>query len=158
MLRQAAFTLIEVLAALLLAAILAGAAIPAWQGFLVRQNDKRLQSQVVRLLEFSREAARLASVDVFFSLDRETISVADSKTLMRREVIHLNGGRLFVRSYPKYRDVIRFTSSGADNAMLVYCHKAMDDPVWAVALSQVGLLSMILPDSHGNRYDSRKRE
>lgn len=139
---QKGFTLIECLITLIVFAILAAFSFPSMRELLQRNQDELLQQNIVQLIQFSQDQAMAHSQPVGLKLNtkNEMIIFSNNHNLMVHQ-LNLAQGELRIRSYPYYRDYLRFSAGSNDNGTITYLKK--NKIMWAIVLSQTGRVKIM---------------
>lgn len=171
-----AFTLIEVLVTMAIVAIVFAFVLPNSQSQLIQRRDKLMRLYLQRSLE----AAQLLAIKkqqpvavcgarkgeaciadwskgqiIFADIGHEQLPVIRESQWLRFFPINHAHGNLFMRSYPKLRQYIRFESNGwSDNAAFWHCND-VGEVVWVLTLSRFGEISSLLPNKKGVYKDGR---
>lgn len=151
-----AFTLLEVLTVLAISSVLITLSIPSIVSFLHHQQDMTLRHQLKMMLEAAHQEASINTVAVcrstnnkkcegqgnywlvFFDEKDDGVLVDKSK-LISVHYIDIKNGILILRSFPRYRQYLRFSGGDiiqADNAtMSYYKQKKL---IWSLVINQAG--------------------
>ena len=164
------FTLVEVIIALLLAAIVCFIAIPSLRQYGSQTTDTVAQSQLLQVIQRAQQTAnaKMKSMALCPSRDGKTCVSDDANMVIlftdnhNDGVIHddaqlvsgvfLQGsGSLYLRSYPAYRDyllMLPLALGSSDNGTFWYCS---NDHVfqWAVTVSQSGEAHVVTSATEG---------
>tara|TARA_R110000868_G_scaffold174324_3_gene410942 strand:- start:232 stop:828 length:597 start_codon:yes stop_codon:yes gene_type:complete len=175
--KQSAFTLLEMLLALAVAAILMLLVIPGIKGMAQQNKQDALCKEMLSLIYFAKNQAetRRQVVTICKSDDQKTCSgdwsdgqlvfvdvenngtIRDSEQVLLAKQLNTKQGDLYVQFYPSYRDSIKFSPislDGSDNGTVWYCRKDATMPSWAIRISKVGDASVVYPNKHGQINDS----
>lgn len=175
---QCAFTLIEVLIALLISAILVAISIPTVKHFLQQAQDDMLQRQLVRAIDLARLEAQVRHLPVSLCRTKDTMNCggdwqegqlifidenADGIVRNQEKIISVmqsvsRHGSLHWRSFPAYRNYILFLATGwmrNDNGTFWHCHHQL--AVWAIVLNKRGKTRVVYPDRNGEIKDDHGR-
>lgn len=133
-----AFTLIECLISLTIITIIAAFTFPSMQQFLHRNENKLLQQTIIQLIQFSQDQAIAHSQSIDLKLTNKNeiriVNKNNEKLIVRQ--LNLSSGELQIRSFPYYRDYLRFTQNGNDNGTIAYLKN--DKQIWGIVLSPTG--------------------
>lgn len=172
---QSAFTIMEVLVALSILAILLAISLPAMQHFIAHAQDEMLQAQLLHAIQIAKQEAiaRHTRIALCQSNNQITCSgnwgdgyiifldenadgrVHDNEQILYVSQLQSQHGRNYIRSFPRYRNYLSFSSSGlmtSDNATLWHCHA--DSPKWALVMSKTGRTRIMYPNRNGEMKDN----
>lgn len=151
-----AFTLLEVLTVLAILSILITLSIPSIISFLHHQQDVTRQHQLKTMLEIAHQAASINTVAVCRSTNNKTCEgqgnywlvffdekddgvLVDKSKLISVHYIDISDGWLILRSFPRYRQYLRFSGGDivqADNATISYYKQKK--LMWSLVVNQAG--------------------
>lgn len=168
MAKHLGFSLLEIVVALSLAAIIAAFAIPSFTNLFERAAQKILSEQLFRAINLSREEAISLgeTVTLCQSENQNTCSGEWSSGYIVLSNDHVlfsftnkkNQGELHWRAFPIYLDHLEFLSSGSSNfqnGTFWYCPKSAENPAWAIMLIQSGRARLVYPDKSGVIVDDQ---
>ncbi len=174
MMTERAYTFFEMLITLVLIAVLVAVTLPALRYFFDNANDRVLQGELMRAVQFARQAALTRGVPVvlcgstdkrsctkewmpylltFMTSDKNANQVSDATRVLTTTKLPLQQGQLFWRGFPKYRQHLLFLPTGmmeSDNGTFWYCYCRKNLPAWAMVLSKSGRSRLVYPDGNGD--------
>lgn len=177
---QAGYSLIELMIAVCITAILSSLALPALQAVYQRINDENQLGQLLQTLEQAEREAIVRRLTVavcgsqnqkscsghwatgmliFADIDADGVIHQQSQILAVKQS-RTTEGTLHWRAFPFYHPVAEFYPTGllqSDNGTFWYCHRAATKPVWAVTINKFGMVRAIHPNRKGQITDAHGR-
>lgn len=167
-------TLIEVLIALLISAILVTFSIPLSKHFLQHTHDDIMQRQLLRAIDLAKFESQSRHLPVSLCKTKNEMNCggdwkngllifldenADGIVREQTQIISViqmmsQHGSLHWRSFPGYRNYILFLPTGwmrSDNGTFWHCHEKL--PVWAIVMNKLGRTRVVYPDQNGEIKD-----
>lgn len=161
------FSLLEILIALSIAAIITALSISSWNQFSQKSQAQVAMLQLQRAIALAREEAiaRNEKITLCKSSDEKTCSghwqdgfIIKTSTAVLQEFQALPDGILLMRAFPRGRDQLDFSSSGfptVENGTFWYCSKHTELPSWALVLNRAGRVRIALTNSQGLILDDK---
>ncbi len=176
---QQGFSLFEMMLVMSIIAIFLAMAFPLlrypWEQF----NQTMLQTQLIQAIQIAKHEARIRHQAIALCksnslhqcagewIDGQLIfideyddgSVHDQAQILKTIHMPAQGGKLYWRSFPIYRDYLQFSASGLaqnDNGTFWYCDAELT-AIWALSLSKSGHTRVIYPDRDGVLRDGSGR-
>ncbi|EKD53865.1 MAG: type 4 fimbrial biogenesis protein FimT [uncultured bacterium] len=163
------FSLLELLIALTILAILTAIAIPALNLFKEYAEEDTLHSQLLRAIHLARTEAIARNTHVLLcgSSDHHTcvsqwnnawlISTIDGHMIYLFQNLMMNG-TLHWRAFPLNHTSLEFLPSGlpnAENGTFWFCHEKTNHAVFAIVLNQSGRVRTVYPNAEGEILDDK---
>lgn len=174
--KLAGFTLLEVMITLVIAAILGGITVSGLSHLLQHGRDESERLSLIQILNHAHRQAEILhrpvtlcqSIDkhhcggewsdglIAFINDAEDGVVPEESQVISVLQHTRRRGSLHVRFFPAFRTYMTFRPlvfSSQDNGTFWYCHAPARQPVWAVQVNRMGLVTSKLPDQQGEIRD-----
>jgi prepilin-type N-terminal cleavage/methylation domain-containing protein len=146
-----AFTLIELLIALFIIAVLVAFTVPSLRLYWQRTNDRVIQMELLHLIQMAKEEMHIRSkpVDMRIRDGRVVEIFVEDELIIKREFSQQ--GVLRSRSFPVNRDYLQFQPFNhlGDNHSIWYCSEVQSSPVWAIVTNRRGRTRVVYPDKKG---------
>jgi len=163
------------LTTLTLITILVFISLPAARNFLADAQDQILQQQLLHAIELAKCEAEARHVPIalcassnqtscsdhfedgqlIFLDENEDGTINDHQQIIAVLQTHSHRGRIYSRSFPRYRHYLLFSPAGmleSDNATFWHCHDNL--PIWAIMLNKSGRTRVVPADKNGELKDS----
>lgn len=164
--KQAAFSLFEMMVVLVIVGILLAIAVPSFEFLTKKSTQKIISLKLLHAIELTRQEAmtRGDRVTLCQSADQKTcggewqqgyVITANDQVLYASHFEEKNG-KIFWRASLSKKDLQFLPSgfpAGEEHGTFWYCEQKQQNPTWAIRVNPLGKTHLVLPDENGEIVD-----